>query len=134
MLLFNKLQNYLTGFILVIFCASASFAAANDLNMQSDTIAQTMHPTNESPIETSAGIKIDGFTGDFNNYRSEIIALERTDMPVGSIKEYIEETCSIALRKHADKVIWSIAPSLDRLSFNPIDDIKNLQIVLRYRF
>jgi hypothetical protein len=133
-LLFNGLQNYLAVFILAIFCASASFAAANDLNLQSDTITQTMHPTNESPIETSAGIKIDGFTGDYNNYRSEIIAFERTDKSIGSIKEYIEETCSIALRKHADKIIWSLAPSLDRFSFNPIDDIKNLQIVLKYRF
>jgi len=133
-MLFNGLKNYLAAFILVIFYASASFAAANDLNVQPDTIAQTIRVTNDSQIETPAGMKIDGFTGDFKNDRSEITALEFKDMSIGSLGDYLEKTCSIALRKDGDEVILSLTPSLDKFSFRPSDDIKNLQGVLKYRF
>jgi len=131
---YNRLQNYFAAFILAICYASASFAAANDLNLQTGTISQTIHTTNETPIVASAGLNIDGLAGDFKSYKSEFIVSEHKDMNTGSIKEYIEKTCSIALRKDGDKIIWSLAPSLDRFSLHPIDDIKNLQAVLKYNF
>jgi len=117
-----------------MFYASVSLAAADDVSLQSDTIARTMQPTNEPSIKTAAGISSDCFIGCFTNIRSEITVLERKDMPVGSMNESFEQATSITLRKDGDKIIWSLAPSLDRFSLNPIDDIKNLQVVLKYRF
>ena len=134
MLLFNGLRKYLAAFLLVMFYASVSLAAADDMSLQSDTIAQTMQPTNEPSIKTAAGISSDCFIGCFANIRSEITVLERKDMPVGSMNESFEQATSITLRKDGDKIIWSLVPSLDRFSLNPIDDIKNIQVVLKYRF
>lgn len=127
-MLFNGLRKYLAAFFFVMFYASASLATTNNLNMWSDTIDQTIHPT----IKTSGNSEC--FTGYFTNFRSVTIVLERKDMPVGSMNECFEETSAITLHKDGDKIIWSLAPSLDRLSLNPIDNIKNLQVLLKYRF
>jgi hypothetical protein len=123
-----------SGVFLFMFCASASLAATNDLNMLSDTVAQTIHRTNESPIKTSVGINSECCTGYFTNFSSVIIAPESNDVPVGLMNECFEETATITLHKDGDKIIWSLAPSLGRFSLNPIDVIKNLQVQLQYRF
>jgi len=117
-----------------MFYASASLAAADDVSLQSDAVAQTMHPTNEPTVETAVGINSDCFIGCFANVRSEIAILDRKNMPVGSMNESLEQATAITLHKDGDKITWSLAPSLERFSLNPIDDIKNLQVVLKYRF
>src|SRR5574337_1132212 len=132
--LFRCLRKYLAAFFLVIFYASASFAAAIDLSLPSDTIAQTIHPTNESPKKISVEINSEFFTGYSTNLKSVIAAQERKDMPVESMNECFEETPAISLHKDGDKIIWGLAPSFQRFSLNPIDDIKNLQLLLLYRF
>lgn len=135
MVLFSGRRKYLAALILATFFASASLAAADDLSLQSDTVSRTMHPTNESPTKISSGINSECFTGYFINLRSVIAAPERKDMPVGSMNECFEDTAAITLHKDGDKIIWSLVPSLlGRFSLNPIDDIKNLQVVLKYRF
>jgi hypothetical protein len=131
--LFKGLRKIISAFYLVIFYASASLAAANGMSLPSDTIAQTMHPTNESPI-TSEGIDRKFFTEYFTSFRSVITGVERKDSSVGSMNECFEEIAAISLHKDGDKIIWSVAPSLLRISLNPIEDIKNLQVLLRYRF
>jgi hypothetical protein len=119
---------------LVIFCASASLAASNDLSLLSDTIPKKIHQTNESPIKTSRGINSECFIGYSINFNGVINATERKDMPVGSMNECFEDTAAITLHKDGDQIIWSLAPSLDWFSLNPIDNIKNIHVQLRYRF
>jgi hypothetical protein len=131
--LFNGLRKIIAVFSLFIFYASASLAASNGMSLPSDTIAQTMHPTNESPI-TSVGIDSKFFTGYFTGFRSVITGVEREDMPAGSLNECFGETSAITLHKGGDKITWSLIPSLDKVSLNPIDNIKNLQVLLQYRF
>ncbi len=46
----------------------------------------------------------------------------------------LEETASIPLHKHGSTTIWSLAPEPGKLSLNPIDMIKNIHLVLQYRF
>jgi hypothetical protein len=60
--------------------------------------------------------------------------VERKDSSAGSTNEYFENIAAISLHKDGDKIIWSVAPSLPKISLNPIENIKNLQVVLRYRF
>jgi hypothetical protein len=132
-MLFKGLRKIIAVFYLFIFYASASLAAANGMSLPSDPIAQTMHPTNESPI-TSVGIDSKFFTESFTGFRSVIAGVERKDSSAGSTNERFEEIAAISLHKDGDKIIWSVAPSLLRISLNPIENIKNLQVVLRYRF
>ncbi len=58
---------------------------------------------------------------------------ERKDIPATRY-ECLDETPAIALHKHGDDTIWSLAPSLSKVSLNPIDDIKNLQVLFHFRF
>jgi hypothetical protein len=137
MLLFNAfkvLKNCLAAFLIVFVYASVSFAAADDLSLQSDAIAVTTGPANESSIEQSAVYKIDGVSGDLKSEGSGISVLGVKNIPIGSLKGYIEKICSIPLRKDGDTVILSLAPSFDTFSLRPSDDIKNFQAVLKYRF
>ncbi len=118
-----------------MFFASACPAAANDAGLPSVTIARTVHPTNESSIKTSVEIESECFTGYFTDIRSVINDRERRDMPAGSVNECFEEPAPLALHKDGDKIIWSLAPSLAKLSLNPIDDSKKLPLLLlQYSF
>jgi hypothetical protein len=93
-----------------------------------------MHPTIDSLQNISIGINSDCFTGYFTKFRSVSAALERRDMPIVPTSESLEEAAAITLHKDGDKGIWSLAPSLCKYSFNLLDDIKNFQVLLRYRF
>jgi hypothetical protein len=130
----NGIRKYTAAIFLVMFFASATLAAANNLSLQSDTIAQTIPPTNKTPIKTSTDISSPCFAGYPTNFGSALTVLERKDMPVGSLNECFNETAAIALHKDGDKIIWSLAPSFDRFSLNPIDDIKKLHVLLQYKF
>jgi hypothetical protein len=134
MVLFKGLLKYSATIFLVIFCAFASLAAANDLSLQSDANAQTMHPENEPPLQTSGGFTSESFTEYAKNIRIMITAPEHPNMPVGSVNESLEESVAITLHKDGDKIIWSLGPSLRRFSLNPIDNINNLQVLLKYKF
>ncbi len=56
------------------------------------------------------------------------------DMLFGSMNECFEDTAGIAPSKSDDKIMWSLAPLLGKLSLNPMDDINNIQVLLQYRF
>jgi hypothetical protein len=130
----NGIRKYTAAILLVMFFASATLAAANNLSLQSDTIAQAMQPTNETSIRTSTDINSACFAGYPTNFWSALTVLERKGMPVASLNECFKETADIALHKDGDKIIWSLAPSFDRFSLNPIDDIKKLHVLLQYKF
>jgi hypothetical protein len=134
MVLLNALLKYSATIVLVIFCASASLAAANDPSLKSDTDAQTMHPGSEPPIQTSGGLTSECFSESFENIGIMITAPEHPNMPVGSMNESVEESVAIALHKDGENIIWSLAPVLGTISLKPIDNINNLQILLKYRF
>ncbi len=131
MVLFIGLRKYLAALFFIIIYASASLAATNELGLYS---ALTMHPANDSPKNISVEINGDGFAGYFTKFASLSAALEHKDMPVSSVNESFEETAAISLHKDGDKTIWSLIPSLSRYSLNPIDDIKNIQVLLQYKF
>ncbi len=133
MVLFNGFRKYLVVFFLVMLSASSSLAAANNLSFESDTDYQMMQPTNEPPIIKSAEINSACFSVYVTDFKSAVSALERGDT-AGSMNECFGDTATISLHKDDGKIIWSVAPSLSRLSFNPLDNIRNLQVVLKYRF
>jgi hypothetical protein len=134
MVIFKGLRKYSAAVCLVMFFASVSLAAANGPSLPYDTIAQTIRPTNESSIKTSLGMNSRCYTGYFTHPRSVIVDLEHGDMTLESNNDCFKETPAIALHKDGDKIIWSLAPSFSKFSFNPIDDIKNLQVMLQYSF
>ena len=120
--------------MLVAFSAAASFAAVDDPGLPSDAAAQTIHSTNNPPIEISAGINHECFSLYCTSLKNEICAMERRVMPAGSMKETLEQAVAIALLRDGDKNMWSLAPSLGKISLNPMEDIKNLQVLLQYQY
>jgi hypothetical protein len=130
----NGLNKYFAALFFVMICASASPAAANSISLSSHAIAQTMYPTHDTTNNISVGINSDCFAGYFTEFSSMSTTFEHRDMPVGSVSECLEEAVAITLHKDGDTIIWGLAPSLSKVSFNLVDDIKNLQVLLRYRF
>ena len=128
MVLFTGLTKYLAAFFFVMLYASASLATTSNLSLWSGTVDQTIDPA----IKTSASREC--FTGYFTNSRGMAVILEGKDLPAGSMNECFDEPSAITLHKDGDNIIWSLIPSLDKLSINPIDNIKSLQVMLQYRF
>ncbi len=128
---FSGLQKYITALFLVMIYASASCAATNDLDLFSAPMA---YPKDDSSNNISVEINSDCFAGYFTNSTDVNTAPEHKDMPVSSVSECLEEAVSIALRKDGTTIIWSLVPVLSTYSLNPIDDIKNIQVLLQYRF
>lgn len=122
------MRNLFVALFLVMICTS-SLAAAPDLGLSTN-----MNPTNDSPNNITVGISSDYFSGYFTKIRNPNAALELKDMPLSTEVECSEDTTSIILHKDGDKIIWSLAPSLSRYSFNLLDDIKNFQVRLQCRF
>ena len=116
---------------LIAICALTSIAEANSIG---SFFAQKINTTNVLSNNTSTGVNTDFFAGDFTKFTSASSALEYRDMSAGPVRQYFQDITAIALHKDHDQIIWSLAPSLSTYSLNPIDDIKNVQVLLRYRF
>jgi hypothetical protein len=80
------------------------------------------------------GFNNDFFTGDFTKFTSTSSVLEYKDISGSPMSQYLQDITTISLQKDHGKIIWSLAPSLSTYSLNPIDDIKNVQVLLRYKF
>ncbi len=126
-----SLKKLLIVVFLIAICASTSIAVANSLGLFS---AQKMNPTNALSNNASMGINNDFFTGDFAKFTSTSSALEYKDFSDSPVSQYLQDITTISLHKDHDKIIWGLAPSLSTYSLNPLDDIKNVQILLRYKF
>jgi hypothetical protein len=127
-----SLKKSLIVVFLIAICASTSIAVANSIGLFS---AQKMNSTNALSNNTFMGFNNDFFTGDFTKFTSTSSALEYKDISSASpISQYLQDITTISLQKDHDKIIWSLAPSLSMYSLNPIDDIKNVQVLLRYKF
>jgi len=116
---------------LIAICASASVAVANSIGLFS---AQKMDPTSALSNDTSTGFNNDFFTDDFTKFTSKSPTPEYRDTSASPLSKYFQDITAISLQKDHDKIIWSLAPSLSTYSLNPIDDIKNVQVLFRYKF
>ncbi len=128
---FSGLQKLLAALFLVMISASVSFAATNGLDLFPSLTAD---PKGDSSNNVSVEINSDCFTGYFTNSTKVNTSPEYRDMPVSSASECLEDAASIALRKDGTVIIWSLVPVLSIYSLNPIDDIKNIQVLLQYKF
>ena len=130
MALFPALQKYLAALVLVLI-ATSSFAGENDPGLSS---AFMMHPSKGPTANVSEEIK-SCFTDCFTiSTRRESTTLESRDMDFNPISEALDEAVAITLSKDGDQVIWSLAPTLSTVSLDPKDVIRNVQVLLRYRF
>lgn len=128
---FIDLQKLSAALLLFIICFSASLAAANELGSYS---TPTTRPADKAPQNLSGEINSDCFTGYSVKFTSARSAFEYKDMPVSPPGECLEDSAAITLHRDGDKSMWSLVPWLSSYSLNPIDDIRNLQVLLRYRF
>jgi len=126
-----SLKKSLMVVFLIAICASASIAAANGTGLFS---AQKMDPTSALSNDTSTGFNNDFFTDDFTKFTSKSPTPEYRDTSAGPLSKYLQDITAISLQKDHDKIIWSLSPSLSTYSLNPIDDIKNVQVLFRYKF
>ncbi len=124
---FSGLQKKLAAAFFMVICASASFAAANDLEL--------FAAPKDNVLRSNSG-EVNGgcFTGYVIKFTVVSTAPDSKDMFVSPVGGCVEDAVSITLHKDGNTTIWSLAPVLSEYSLNPIEDIKNLQVLLLYRF
>jgi len=127
----SSLQKYLIAVFLIAICTSTSDALANSVGLFS---AQKMNQTDALLNNTSVGINNDFFAGQYTKLASASFAHEYKEISASPVSQYFEDITTISLHKDHDKITWSLAPSLNTYSLNPIDDIKNVQVLLQYKF
>ncbi len=123
---------------LVICCASLAAAAAKPADRLTDSISPSTRPTIDPTTEAWAVINNPYSTGDVTDFRSAITAPSRGDTSLGPaieyLKDYFRGTANDARHKEGEESRWSLSPSPGRLSLNPLTDIKNMVMLLQYRF
>ncbi len=135
---FPCFQKYCIVLFLVICCSSVAAAATKQVDQLTDSFFPTTQPTHNPT--TAAGISINDeyFRGFVTDFRSAITAPSRGDMSVGSVKEYLKDyfrgKATVELNKDGEESRWSLAPSLGKLSLNPLTNIKNMVMLLQYKF
>ena len=122
-------RRFLAGIFLIMIYASTSLAAVNNESLSSALI---MNPPKDSSNYISMTINSDWFANDFTKFTPSTTSA-RTYKPV-NLREFFEKISAISLSKDSDKGIWSLSPTLSKYSLNPVNDIKNIQVLLRYRF
>lgn len=80
-------------------------------------------------------INSDWFADDFTKLTAlNKTTVENKDIHFKSVREYFEDITAISLHKGGDQAAWSLTTSLGKNSLNPINDLKNFQVFLRYKF
>jgi hypothetical protein len=128
----SGLVKFPAALILITVFTSATLAAPKDL----DFLASPATPK-DSPrsFQSSTGrINSSCFAGYSIKFIEPNSALDRAGMSESPASECFQDIASIALHKDGGKIIWSLTPSLGKYSLNPIDDLRNIQVLLRYRF
>jgi hypothetical protein len=125
------LQKFIITILFISICAFTSIAEANSRGLFS---YQKLNSTNYLSENQSSGTNSDLFDYNIINFTAVSSTFQHENKSTSSLRKFFEDITAISLQKDHDNVIWSLTPSLNTFSLNPIDDIKNVQVLLRYRF
>jgi len=106
-------------------------AATNDPGLSHSLI---MNQSTDSSKNVSLAINSEWLAGDLPKLTSASFTSERRNVPFINVREYFENIAAVSLLKDHDNAVWSLAPSFGKYSINPLNDLKNVQVLLRYRF
>ena len=127
-MLFNGFLRFLAA-SLIFVCAASASAATNDL---SSVLA--MNPASDAIKNIDVTVANDLFAGDSRKLTSASFISEHKYTPLINVREYFENLSAVSLFKNRDNSVWSLAPSFGKYSANPLSDLKNVQVLLRYKF
>jgi hypothetical protein len=136
----NVYKEYLTMFYIVIFFTAAPCAAGNNINLMSNetntpmnSLSGNFNKVDDSP---SSLFTYDScFTGYFTSLSSLFGNLTKKNNSFSvSADECFGDNAAITIGKYGDNVTWSFVPLFDASGFNPVDAIKNFQVMWQYRF
>ena len=128
---FPGFLRFFTAVILILTYAAFARAATDNGSLSS---APIMNPTGASSKNITMEINSDWFAGDLTKLTSASFTSERRNVPLIDVREYFENLAAVSLLKDRDNAVWSLAPSFGKYSINPLNDLKNVQVLLQYRF
>ena len=130
----KNLCSYSIVIYFVLFHSIAAFGVTNEVVLPDDAAAQVREASVPVTQETFADIGIDSIKGYYMPSPGVITVSEHHDVTVGPASAMLKEKTAIILHKDGTEIRWSLAPMLSKLSLNPIENIKNLEWMLEYRF
>jgi hypothetical protein len=132
---FNRFSIFFPVLLLIILSASFVFAAAEQKSY--DNTAGQVCPAKGTPAEAlvditseySQGMHVD-FSGQATAPAPREIAL---DSPTDFSSKYFRQQLTLPFYD-SKETKWCLAPLSDNFSFNPMTDIRNLKVLLQYKF
>jgi hypothetical protein len=134
MKLFNRFPILLFVLLPIILSVTPVFAATELTNLSS-------HATGRMTNCTSAGALVD-ITSEYSqemhwDFKSETIARTTREIPPDSFSDfsakYFHEPWTLPFYNSKDTK-WCLSPLSDKFSFDPMTDIRNLEVLLQYKF
>jgi len=137
MRVYKKYFGYLTIFYIIIFFAAVPCTAGDNIDLLSyetnTPMSSLASNLNNSP--SSFFTNDSCFTGYFTSLSSLFSNLDKKNNLFSvSADECFEDKAAITVGKNGDKITWSFVPLFDASGFNPIDAIKNFQVMWQYKF
>ena len=136
----NEYKEYLAIFYIVIFFTAAPCSAGDSIDLISNETTTPKNSLssdfNEMNDSTSSLFSNDFcFTGYFTSLGSLFGNLSKKNNSFSvSADECFGDNAGITVSTYGDNMKWSFVPLFNASGFNPIDAIKNFQIMWQYRF
>ena len=141
MSVYKEYFEYLAIFYIIIIFFTAAPCTAEDIsnlmsyntNTPMDTLSSNL--TNMNDSHSSLFTNDSCFIGYFTSLGSIFGSLDKKNNLLSvSADECFSDKAAITVGKYGDNMTWSFVPLFDASGFNPVDVIKNFQVMWQYKF
>ena len=140
MIVYKEYFEYLAIFYVIFFFTAAPCTAGDNINVMSyetDTIMNTLSnnltKTNDPPLSLFTNDSC--FTGYCTSLKNLFGNLDKKyNLLSVSVDECFGDKAAITIGKYGDHITWSFVPLFDASGYDPIDAIKNFQVMCQFRF
>jgi hypothetical protein len=137
---YKKYFEYIAIFYIIIIFTVAPCAAGDNVNLISDEtntqiniLSNNLTKTDDLPSSLSTNDSY--ITGYFAGARNLFGYLDKKyNLLSVSVDDCFVDKSALTIGKYGDKITWSFVPLFDTSSYNPIDAVKNFQVMCRFRF
>ncbi len=138
---FKCIPKILPVLFLCMFYASLALAAVDQKSSSQNTNFPWVVPTNGSPVPALTDITTEyskGMPADFGGKTNAAVRLLLAAFPDPSIDpnpaaEYFRDLSTFTFYDDKD-TRWNLAPLSDKFTMNPLTDIRNVEVLLQYKY
>jgi hypothetical protein len=137
---YKEYYEYIAIIYIIIIFTVVPCAAWDNINLMSyetntpmSIISNNLTKTNDLPSSLSTNDSY--FTGYFTGARHLFGYLDKKyNLSPVTVEECLVDKTAITIGKYGDKITWRFVPLFDASGYNPIDAIKNFELMCQFRF